>query len=470
MNVSRETKSTANDILLIELTPEDYKQGFESKLKKYSKEMTVPGFRKGMVPVGMIRKLHGQAILAEEINNLADKALNDFVKENSIKLLGNPILADDQAELELKPTEDKSYQLKFEIGYEPNFSINLAGNVYHKCEIDVTKEMVDKEIENVFAHFTKLEDSADPIEEGDTFYFDLNNANEIKADSFASTEELTEAGKTQFLGKKVGDSFEMKLSDAINNEKLNIKKYVLNLKDESTMSDEEFNGPFTVSLTNVKKKVKPAELTSEQVQQITRDESKTTTEELRIALEDDIKKQYDNLATNFLRNDVYEYVSTNTAIDLPTNFLKKWLVSDKQNNITEDAIDKDYINIEKSIKWDLITSKFALENGIKVEIEDVKNEFRNRYLGYFANSGYNPPADQLDKFVEDAMKDQNSVRKTFESVLDVKVLDKMIEGIQTKAIKYSEEQFVAESKSRSEKHNQKHIHDENCGDDCGHDH
>jgi hypothetical protein len=68
------------------------------------------------------------------------------------------------------------------------------------------------------------------------------------------------------------------------------------------------------------------------------------------------------------------------------------------------------------------------------------------------------------------MKDQNSVRKTFESVLDVKVLDKMIEGIQTKAIKYSEEQFVAESKSRSEKHNQKHIHDENCGDDCGHDH
>lgn len=471
MNITRETKSTNNDIIQIELTKDDYLAGFETKLKKYSKEMSVNGFRKGAVPIGMIKKMYGESILAEEINHLADNALNDFVKENSLKLLGRPILAESQELLDIKPNEDKAYQIKFEIGYEPSYEVNLGGKVFDKYEIKVTPAMIEKEVENVFNYFTKSEDSTEPIAEGDSIYFTISGPTEFSSESFSSTEELSDAGKKEFIGKKVGDQFEGKVSEFFNNEKLNVKKYILNLKDDADMSDEDFGGMFSIMITTVKKKTRPTELTAEQISMITRDENKNTLEELKLQLEDDIKLQYANLSTNYLRSDVYDHVVPETKIDLPSEFLKRWIVSEKENQLTAEKIEKEYDGIEKSIKWDLITSKFALDNQIKVEIEEVRNEYGNRYLQYFMQSGYTPPADQIDKFIDDAMKDQNSTRKTFESILDAKVLDKMIEGIQTKKVEFSEEDFVAESKKRSERqakahsHEEEHVHDENCDHD-----
>jgi len=471
MQVTRESKSAQHDILKIELTKEDYIVGFEKKLKKYSKEMNVNGFRKGAVPVGMIKKMYGESILAEEINHLADHALNDYVKENNIKLLGRPILADGQEMLDIKPSEDKTYAINFEIGYEPTYNIDLSGNTFKKYEIKITPEMVEKEIANVKQHFSKLEDSAEPIAEGDTLYFNFDNGLAIKGESFSSTDELTEAGKTAFIGKKPSDKIEGKALELFDSSKFDVKRYILNLATNNEETDAQALENVTFELTNVKKKMTPETLTEEQIQQIMRDESKTTMEDLKTALENDIKAQYDSLAQNFLRNDVYEFVLENTKMDLPTDFLKKWIVSEKENNLTNEKVEKEYANIEKSIKWDLITSKFAIENEVKVEVEEIKNEFKTRYMQYFLQSGYNPPADQLEKFAEDAMKDQKNVRKTFETLLDTKILDKMIAMAKTESISYSEDQFVAESKERNDKrqasegHSHEHVHDENCGHD-----
>lgn len=467
MNVTRELKAAQNDILKIELTQEDYKEGFEKKLKKYSKEANIKGFRKGAAPAGMIKKMYGESILADELNHLADQALQNFIKENNIRLLGRPMLADNNEILDLKPNENKSYVLNFEIGYEPNYTIALDGN-FTKYEIKLTEEMVGKEIENVKKHFTKLEDSADPIAEGDTIYFNFDNGSDIKGESFCSTDELSADGLKAFISKAMGDKIEGLAMELFNNEKLDVKRYILHVHESSEEIDAQIAMKMTFEITNVKKRVTPEELSSEQITQITRDESKTTMEDLKSSLEADIKKQYDELAKNFLRNDVYEHVLNNTQMELPTDFLKKWIASEEENKMSADVVEKEYENIEKSIKWDLISAKFALENNVKVEIEEVKNEFKTRYIQYFMQSGYNPPADQLDKFAEEAMKDQKSVRKTYEQLLDTKVLDGMIAQVKTSGVSFSEDQFIAESKKRNEKranpaHGEDgHVHDENC--------
>lgn len=470
MNITRENKSAHNDILRIELTKEDYAAGYEKKLKKYSKEMNVNGFRKGAVPVGMIKKMYGESILVEEINHLADTALQDFVKENDIKLLGRPMLADGQELLDIKPNEDKTYQINFEIGYEPAYTFALTGTTFKKFEIDVTPEMVNKEIENVKAHFSKLEDSAEPISEGDTFYFSFDNTKDIKGESFSSTDELTEAGKTAFLAKKMGDKVDGIAADLFDSAKFDVKRYILNIAEPSEATDAQALESVTFEITNVKKKMTPETLTPEQISGICRDETKTTMEDLTSSLEADIKTQYEGLAHNFLRNDVYEYVVENTKIDLPVPFLKKWIVSEKENNLTEEKVEKEFDSIEKSIKWDLMTSRFATENNIKVEVEEIKNEFKTRYMQYFMQSGYNPPVDQLEKFADEAMKDQKNVRKTFETLLDGKILDSMISKVKTETVKYTEEQFTVESKLRNEKRaaleakeETEHVHDEHCG-------
>jgi trigger factor len=123
-------------------------------------------------------------------------------------------------------------------------------------------------------------------------------------------------------------------------------------------------------------------------------------------------------------------------MDLPVDFLKKWIASEEENKMSPEVVEKEFANIEKSIKWDLISAKFALENSVKVEIEEIKNEYKTRYVQYFMQSGYNPPADQLDKFADEAMKDQKNVRKTYEQLLDTKVLDGMSSQVKTKSSRF----------------------------------
>jgi trigger factor len=470
MNVTRETKAAQNDILKIELTKEDYLDGFEKKLKKYSKEANIKGFRKGLAPAGMIKKMYGESILADELNHLADTALQNFIKENNIRLLGRPLLAENQEMLDIKPNEDKAYVLNFEIGFEPSYTIALDGS-FSKYEIKVTGDMVDKEIENVMKHFTKLEDSAEPVAEGDTIYFNFDNGADLKGESFCSTDELTEAGAKSFISQKMGDKVEGKALELFNNEKLDVKRYILHVQDSTEEVDAQIAKSMTFEITNVKKRVTPETLAPEQISQVTRDESKTTMEDLKQSLEEDIKKQYHDLSQNFLRNDVYEYALENTKMDLPIDFLKKWIASEEENQMSPELVEKEFANIEKSIKWDLISAKFALENSVKVEIEEIKNEYKTRYVQYFMQSGYNPPADQLDKFADEAMKDQKNVRKTYEQLLDTKVLDGMSSQVKTKSIVFTEDEFIAESKKRNEKRQAQnpahgeagHVHDENCG-------
>lgn len=468
MNITRETKANQHDIIKIEISKEDYKSGFESKLKKYSKEVSINGFRKGAAPVGMVKKMYGESILAEEINKLTDEAIQGYIKDNQVKLLGRPMLAEGQEQIDIQPNLDKTYQIAFEIGYEADYSIALDG-IFSKFEIDVTSDMIEKEVENVKKHFTKLEDSADPIGEGDTIYFNFSNNQSIQGESFCSTDELTENGKAAFIGKKLGDKLDLISLDTFNNEKLDVKKYILNIAEPSEQTDAEVASPINFEITNVKKKFTPETLTEEQIAQVTRDESKKSMDDLRSSLEEDIRKQYQSLAQNFLRNDVYEYVLDNTNISLPDDFLKRWIVSEKENNLTPEQVEKEYDNIGKSIKWDLITSKFVQEHNIKVEAEEVRNEFKTRYAQYFLQSGYNPPAEQLEQFASEAMKDQKNVRKTFEQLLDTKILDKMTELVKTNAVTYTEEQFIEESKKRNEKrqnpaHGEEgHVHDEHCG-------
>lgn len=469
MNVTRESKSAQNDLLKIELTPEDYKTVFEKKLKEYSKSANINGFRKGHAPMGMIKKQYGESILANELFNLADKALNDYVKENNIRLLGRPMLPQEEETLDIKPNEDKSYSLNFEIGFEPSYTIALDAE-FTNYEIQVTTEMVEKEIESVKNHFTKLEDSADPISEGDTIYFNFDNSENLKGESFCSTDELTEVGKSLFLSKKLGDKVEGLAMEIFDNAKLDVKRYILHIHDTSEDTELELDKGLSIEITNVKKKVRPETLTEEQIKQVTRDESKVNMDDLSASLKDEIKKQYDQLAKNFLRNDVYEYALENTKMELPSDFLKRWIASEEENKMTIDTVNKEYENIEKSIKWDLISSKFALDNNIKVEREELKDEYKTRYMQYFLQAGYSPQAVELDKYAEEALKDQKNVRKTYEQLLDNKVLDGMIAQVKLKTVPFSEEDFTAESKRRNAKRNpahgeEGHVHDENCSHD-----
>jgi len=451
MQITKESKALLNDVVKVQIQKDDYLPGFENKVKKYSKTVDVKGFRKGMVPVGMVKKMYGDGILAEEINALIDKSLDNFIKENNIKMLGRPIPSESQEQIELKWQENKDYTFEFEIGYQPDITLNFGKHVFKKYELKFDVSIVEKEMENVTKYFQKLEDTSDPIKENDTIYFKLTDGKEYTSDSFCSTNDLTKAGSKAFIRKKAGDKVEGKVFDLINNEKLDIKKFVFNLKAEETLDPALENENLTFEITNVKTTVVPKELTADQIKLITRDENKTTLEELKLFLGDEIKAQYVNISKNYLYTDIYKYIIEDYKMDLPMEFMKKWLVSEKDNNLTPETVEKELSNIEKQVKWDVVSNQFATQNEIKVEFEEIKNEFANRYYSYFAQSGYTPDPAQIEGFVKESMKDQKQVQKVYETILDEKLLSKMAEGVKTETVLMTEEEFVTESAKRNEK-------------------
>jgi trigger factor len=451
MQITKESKALLNDVVKVHIQKDDYLPGFENKVKKYSKTVDVKGFRKGMVPAGMVKKMYGDGILAEEINALIDKSLDNFIKENNIKMLGRPIPSESQEQIDLKWQENKDYTFEFEIGYQPEIKLDFGKHVFKKYELKFDASIVEKEMENVTKYFQKLEDTTDPIKENDTLYFKLTDGKEFSTDSFCSTNDLTEAGTKAFLGKKVGDKVDGKAFDLINNEKLDVKKFIFSLKAEDTLDTALENESLTFEITNVKTTVVPKELTADQIKLITRDENKTTLEELKLFLGDEIKAQYVNISKNYLYTDIYKYIIEDYKMDLPMEFMKKWLVSEKENNLTPEAVENEMSNIEKQVKWDVVSNQFATQNEIKVEFEEIKNEFANRYYSYFAQSGYTPDPAQIDGFVKESMKDQKQVQKVYETILDEKLLSKMAEGVKTETVLLTEEEFVAESAKRNEK-------------------
>lgn len=451
MQITKESKALLNDVVKVHIQKDDYLPGFENKVKKYSKTVDVKGFRKGMVPAGMVKKMYGDGILAEEINALIDKSLDNFIKENNIKMLGRPIPSESQEQIDLKWQENKDYTFEFEIGYQPEIKLDFGKHVFKKYELKFDASIVEKEMENVTKYFQKLEDTTDPIKENDTLYFKLTDGKEFSTDSFCSTNDLTEAGTKAFLGKKVGDKVDGKAFDLINNEKLDVKKFIFSLKAEDALDTALENESLTFEITNVKTTVVPKELTADQIKLITRDENKTTLEELKLFLGDEIKAQYVNISKNYLYTDIYKFIIEDYKMDLPMEFMKKWLVSEKENNLTPEAVEKEMSNIEKQVKWDVVSNQFATQNEIKVEFEEIKNEFANRYYSYFAQSGYTPDTAQIDGFVKESMKDQKQVQKVYETILDEKLLSKMAEGVKTETVLLTEEEFVAESAKRNEK-------------------
>lgn len=451
MQITKESKALLNDIVKVHIQKDDYLPGFENKVKKYSKTVDVKGFRKGMVPSGMVKKMYGDGILAEEINALIDQSLDKFIKENNIKMLGRPIPSESQEQIDLKWQENKDYTFEFEIGYQPEITLDFGKHVFKKYELNFDASIVEKEMENVTKYFQKLEDTTEPIKANDTLYFKLTDGKEFTTDSFCSTNDLTEAGNAAFIGKKVGDKVEGKAFDLINNEKLDVKKFIFSLKAEDTLDEALENESLTFEITNVKTTVVPKELTSDQIKLITRDENKTTLEELKLFLGDEIKAQYVNISKNYLYTDIYKFIIEDYKMDLPMEFMKKWLVSEKDNNLTPEAVEKEMSNIEKQVKWDVVSNQFATQNEIKVEFEEIKNEFANRYYSYFAQSGYTPDSAQIEGFVKESMKDQKQVQKVYETILDEKLLSKMAEGVKTETVLMTEEEFVAESAKRNEK-------------------
>ena len=445
MNITQEKKDDLNLLVKIDLETEDYMPQVETSLRNYSKKVQLKGFRKGKVPMGMVRKMYGNEILVEELNKLVSDNLNNFIKDNNIEYLGDPLPAE-ESHVHFDVNSPKNQSFAFELGLKPQFSIPAIDNAEEvtRYKITVDEKLVDDEVEHLRKRYGKMT-NPDTVEEGDVLFVELvelDENGESKEGGVQNTPSLPldwveqKELKQQISGAKKGDTFQLNIFRDLNKAEDLIADRLLNLKVEEL---EEVNDNFRMTIKNINR-VQPADIDKELFDKIYGKDAMTTEEAFRARVREELEGVLKVNADRQLNNDIAEKILDQTEIPLPKDFLRKWLIRTNEN-VTEDDLDQEFDPFLRNLKWSLIVNKVLAENEIKVEREDVEQRTQQLIrMEYGLPEGDESSREYLNQFTAELMKNRDHVSKVYENLREQKVLEAIKDKltITEKAITYDE--------------------------------
>lgn len=454
MQISEEKLSKLNPVITLKIAAEDYLPKVTASLKKYSKQASIKGFRPGTVPAGIIKKMYGNSILAEELNKIIEEQLELHLKPHQDQLLGQPIPRENGNSNDIDIHASKEYEFTFEYGLRPDFSINLTGVPFEKQKIQLEKATVEKEMERMRKKFGTVTETEAIKNQEDLVYINLKELAEDKENphqhnTIIAVQDIIEGQQANWMGKKVGDTIEANPFDIFDTQKINVAKFILNLPEEQK---ETVSPNFSFEITKITQHV-PAEMNEEFFKKSTGLDEIKTAEDFEAHVEKEIEAYYAKQAENKLGQDIFNYLIENTKMELPIDFLKRYLkkIRKDQNNANDD-IDAQFNAFSKELKWDLISSKVAKENEIKIEREEIQDEIRNQFINQLHHYGMTYyTEDMLKNFVDKSMNDRKQVQQTYEAILDHKVVETLKSTVTASEKLISEADFESDSKKRQEK-------------------
>jgi len=437
MNITKENIDALNAVVKVEISAADYQEKVAKILQDYRKKADIPGFRKGQVPMGMVKKQYGKSIMIDEVNKLLQEALNNFLVEEKLDILGNPL---PKMEEEFS-WETEDYTFEFELGLAPEFEVNLeAKNKITQYNIVADKELLKKEVENIRKRFGKLvpkETVEEDVNIAGTF---VNEERELNKKSTIALDSIKgKANQQKFLGKKVGDVVELNTKGLFDDDH--------KLMGALGLSHDEIHGmeiPVTFSVEEINV-TELAEINQELFDKIFGADVVKSEEELRAKIKEDAEKQFQTQADQQLLNAVTEYLVENTKFDLPAEFLKKWMVVAGEKPMTPEDAAEEYEKSEKGLRYQLIEGKILTENKLQVSFDELKDFTKGFVKTQMAQYGQlNPEEKELDDIVQRVLTNQDEAKRLQDQLVSQKLLNFYKEKItfKTKDVNYDE--FVKE--------------------------
>jgi len=424
-NVVREEIDSLNSVLTITLEKAEVENKLKSELNKYKDKAQMKGFRKGKTPEGMLRKLYGKGLLADIVNNSLQSQLYEYITENKLEVLGQPIPSEDHPEIDLDPIQVSDYTFKFDVAVAPEFEIKGidASDVYSKYKVEISDERVEEELIKARKRFGKRIVSESEIQEEDMVKLQIAelDGDAVKEDGLSNSFSLLlanaeDAAKATLLSQKVGDTLHLNLFELEKDRDEDfVRRYFLGLDKEDER--EIANPVFQVTIEEASR-VEPAEMGEEFYNTYFGEGRVTTEEEAREAIRLDYGQYFDQQANALLFRDMQEKLLELNQLPLPEAFLKRWLLTSSENPNPE-AIEKGFESFAKSLQWSLIRNKAARLFGIQVTEEDLQRYFANRVLSYFG--GQLNDMNLINGMVDRLMQDEKQVDQAGEEVL----LDKL---------------------------------------------
>jgi trigger factor len=437
MNIKREDIDSLNAIVTVDIAKEDYSENVEKILKNYRKTANIPGFRKGQVPMGMVKKQYGKAVLVDEVNKLLDQALNKYLTEEKLDVLGNP-LPKEQANFDWDADD---YKFEFELGLTPEFELDLQPKkAITSYKIIADDKMIDSQIERIQKQYGKLE-AKDTVAEGDLVAGTFKNEEEgIENTTTLPLEKLKgKANLKKFVGAKVGDTINLKTKGLFEDDH--------DLMEFLKVEHDKAHGldiPVTFEITEANKQI-PAELDQELFDKLFGKDTVKTVTEMKEKIKEDAEGQFKQQSDQQLLTDVSEYLIENTKFDLPAEFLQRWIKATSEEEITLEQSKEEYEKSEKGLRFQLIEAKLIKDNNLNVNFEDLKAFAKDRIKMQMAQFGQMNPSDkELEDIAARVLGNQDEVKRMTEQLMNERLLGFYKENVKLKEKEMSYEDFVKE--------------------------
>lgn len=434
MNIVKNQIDELNIQLTVTVAHDDYAEAEKKELQRCKRTAEFKGFRKGMVPMSLIQKVYGERVLGEVVNKVLSDAINNFVKENNIKMVGEALPSEDQPEIEWKSGNDFTFKFDIATTSEVNFELSKDDKVI-VYEIKVSAEAKKEMKDNLLRQFGSLTD-AEQAGEDDFVIVDFAQEGKTVEGSYVGVKNVEGEAKSKFLGAKVGDQFDVNVNEAFTNE--SDRAYMLKVKKEELAS---LAPEFHVTVKEVKT-FAPAEENQETYDKIFGENQVHNAEEFDKAVTARLEENYKQESDYKLSKDLREYLVKKADIKLPEEFLKRWLFNINDGKFSKEEIEKEAPAFFEDFRWQMVRGYIMQKFDLKIEEKDV-HEAAQAYVAYqYASYGMgNVPEAILKDSVARVLQDENTSRRIVENVEATKVIEAVKGAVTLKAEKVSVEDF-----------------------------
>lgn len=444
MNVTHVNSDALNAVLSVKVEQNDYASKVEKTLKDVRKKAVIKGFRPGMAPASLINKMYRRSAIVDEVNKLVSEGISNYITEQKLNILGEPLPSEKQEAIDWETQND--FEFMFDLAFAPEFEVKLSKRdkaPYYSIKVD--EKMRDGYIESISGRYGSYKDT----EQADAESLLRATLTELNADESPKEDGLTvdegmvsvmlvadEAEKAKFVGAKVGDVMVIDVTKAFPND--TDRSALLKIKKEELTTIEPL---FQATITQVQQYAK-AEVDQELFDKLFGEGTVTSVEEFHNRLDEDIKQNLKGDSERKLYTDVRDKLIEKFKIELPKEFLVRWLVAINEGKFTQEQIEKDFPHFEKDLKWQLIRDKIAQEQEFKVEQEELVRMAKGYIMNQMMQYGMGQlPEEFIDKYANDLIEKKEERRKMAEQVLEGKVMGWIKEAIKLEEKEVSFEEF-----------------------------
>lgn len=445
MNITKENVDDLNALLKVEVAASDYKDKVDETLKNYRKKANIPGFRKGKVPMGIVKKQYGKSVLADELNKMVSEALFKYIEDEKLDLLGNPLPKQDE-EVKGDFENPDSFEFVYQIGLSPSVDVKLsAKNKYEYTKVKIDDELVNKQVDDLRRRYGKLS-AGEKVGDRDLVmgqFVELNDDGSIKEGgimhSATVSMEFVEKKdvKKELLDKKVGDKIIVNPYDVSRGGKDTASMLGIKEEELDTIA-EKFQ--FTI---NEIKQMELAELNQDLFDKLFGEGNVKSEKEMREKIIADLEKMFEKDSDKILARRVTNDLIEKTEVQLPDEFLKKWIHASQKEPVPMEEIERDYDNYAKGLKWQLIQSTIFKDNDIKVEQEEAIEYTKGLLINQYAQYGMPAPEEaELNATAQQVLGNKEEGQRIFDMLAEDKLTGFFKETVKLKDKEVSYDEYI----------------------------